>query len=138
MENSKLFQVCEQGYNCSQVDEYIAAVKKEYKKLYEYSKKLDSTAKELREKSAAVVEENEKLTQQSAEREKKILELETALSKAKGAAEKAAAPEPVAQDRSAEYEALLKSVSTMQILSEEVVRENKELRAKLEAIKAGI
>ena len=44
MENSKLFQVCEQGYNCSQVDEYIAAVKKEYKKLYEYSKKIDSTA----------------------------------------------------------------------------------------------
>ena len=90
MENSKLFQVCEQGYNCTQVDEYIAAVKSEYKKLYEYSKKLDSAVKEQREKSAAVVEENEKLTQQSAEREKKILELETALSKAKNSAEKTA------------------------------------------------
>ncbi len=136
MENKKLFQVCEQGYNCSQVDEYIAAVKSEYKKLYEYSKKLDSAVKEQREKSAAVVEENEKLTQQSAEREKKILELETALSKAKGASEKTAAP--VSEEKNAEYEALLKSVSTMQLLSEEVVRENRELRAKLEAIKAGI
>ncbi|MBQ6264117.1 MAG: DivIVA domain-containing protein [Clostridia bacterium] len=136
MENSKLFQVCEQGYNCSQVDEYIAAVKSEYKKLYEYSKKLDISVKELREKSASVVEENEKLTQQSAEREKKILELETALSKAKGVTEKAPAPDN--GEKSAEYEALLKSVSTMQILSEEVVRENKELRAKLEAIKAGL
>ncbi len=136
MENSKLFQVCEQGYNCSQVDEYIAAIKSEYKKLYEYSKKLDTTVKEMREKTAAVVEENEKLTQQTAEREKKLLELETALSKAKGTAEKESAP--ASEDRSAEYEALLKSVSTMQILSEEVVRENKELRAKLEAIKAGL
>ena len=136
MENSKLFQECEQGYNCSQVDEYIAAIKSEYKKLYEYSKKLDTTVKEMREKTAAVVEENEKLTQQTAEREKKLLELETALSKAKGTAEKESAP--ASEDRSAEYEALLKSVSTMQILSEEVVRENKELRAKLEAIKAGL
>ncbi len=135
MENSKLFQVCEQGYNCTQVDEYIAAVKSEYKKLYEYSKKLDSAVKEQREKSAAVVEENEKLTQQSAEREKKILELETALSKAKNSAEKTA---PSGEENGAQYEALLKSVSTMQMLSEEVVRENRELRAKLEAIKAGL
>lgn len=133
MENTKLFQVASQGYNCTQVDKYIAALKGEYKKLYEYSKNLDSSARQQREKISALTAENEKLSQQAAEKEKKILELETALSKTGRASE---ATEGV--DRSAEYDALLQSVSTMQMLSEEVVRENKELRARLAAIKAGL
>lgn len=122
MENSKLFQMSEQGYNCSQVDEYIASLKSEYKKLYDYAKKLDSDSKHQQEKLLAAQAEAERLS------------TELTLAQSVPAAQQSAGPAETAP----EYEALIKSVNTMTILSEEVVRENQELRAKLAAIKAGI
>ena len=175
MENSKLFQVSEQGYNCSQVDSYIASIKTEYKKLYEYSRGFDAKIKEkdseisaLKEENARLAENFEKCKQAAAnveaaynkakeealaagnkaeELEKKLASLsqnaDSPASKAEDEPVPAPAAAPAQEEKSApapsaEHDALLKSLSVMQLLSEEVVRENSELRAKLDAIKAGL
>ncbi len=61
MENKDLFQIVQNGYNCEQVEQYINALKAEYKKVVEIAKATDSTNKKLKKICASLSEENKAL-----------------------------------------------------------------------------
>lgn len=58
MENKDLFQKAQEGYNCDQVEQYINALKAEYKKVVEIAKATDATNKKLKKICASLSEEN--------------------------------------------------------------------------------
>lgn len=58
MENKDLFQKTQDGYNCEQVEQYINALKAEYKKVVEIAKATDATNKKLKKICASLSEEN--------------------------------------------------------------------------------
>ena len=61
MENKDLFQKAQDGYNCDQVEQYINALKAEYKKVVEVAKATDATNKKLKKICASLSEENKAL-----------------------------------------------------------------------------
>ncbi len=127
MENTKLFQVGANGYNCTQVDEYIRILKEEYKKVYDYAKAKDDLIAKANEKLVAMQKEKEALRASGVQLEERIKQLEAQL------AQKASAPAAAAQEPQ-DNAVLLRSISTMTMLSEEIVRENRELRKRVEAL----
>ena len=56
--NKDLFQKAQEGYNCEQVEQYIDALKAEYKKVVEIAKATDATNKKLKKICASLSEEN--------------------------------------------------------------------------------
>ena len=102
MENKDLFQKVQNGYNCEQVEQYIAVLKAEYKKVFEYAKATESNNEKLKKICRSLSDENKAL-------------------KAGGAA--AAAPATDA--------AVLSSIDKIVKLSEEITRENDILRTKI-------
>ena len=102
MENKDLFQKVQSGYNCEQVEQYIADLKAEYKKVFEYAKATESNNEKLKKICRSLSDENKAL-------------------KAGGAA--AAAPATDA--------AVLSSIDKIVKLSEEITRENVILRTKI-------
>lgn len=127
MENTKLFQVGANGYNCTQVDEYIRILKEEYKKVCDYAKAKDALIAKTNEKLDEVQKENEVLSIEASRLVEKVRQLESQLAK------ETAAPKAVMQE-SQDNSVLLRSISTMTMLSEEIVRENRELRKRVEAL----
>lgn len=136
MENSKLFQVSENGYNCSQVDEYLKVLKEEYRKLFEYAKKLESEKDSRESVVSALTEENHALKSQLSNFEAKISEMEATVTDLKSAPSTVFAAAAPASSRDEDYASLKRSLNVMSLLSEEVVRENAELRAKLKKYEA--
>lgn len=61
MENKDLFRRENDGYNRSDVDEYIAKIKAEYKKIYEYATKVKADNDKLKKIARALSEENKAL-----------------------------------------------------------------------------
>lgn len=61
MENKDLFQKVQNGYNCDQVEQYINALKAEYKKVVEIAKATDATNKKLKKICSSLSEENKAL-----------------------------------------------------------------------------
>lgn len=102
MENKDLFQKAQEGYNCEQVEQYINALKAEYKKVVEIAKATDVTNKKLKKICASLSEENK--------------------------AYKANAGAPAA---SVSDEEILSSVDKIVALCDEIVKENAALRAKI-------
>lgn len=103
MENKDLFQKVQNGYNCEQVEQYIAVLKAEYKKVFEYAKATESNNEKLKKICRSLSDENKAL-------------------KAGGAA---AASAPAADA------AVLSSIDKIVKLSEEITRENVILRTKI-------
>lgn len=110
MENKDLFQKVAQGYNCLQVEQYINQLKAEYKKVFEYAKATESNNEKLKKICHQLSNENKAL-------------------KANGAA--AVAPAPAAEVQAATDPAILASVERIKRLSEEIIKENTALRAKI-------
>lgn len=154
MENEKLFRICNDGYNCEQVDEYMKLLKAEYKKLYDFAENTDGKVGILAKQKAELSSENAKLQDAvlTTEAEKAVLQkkleeserklnvlavkLESQRTKlASAVASPAAAPAPASAPSSAarleDYDIVLKSLATMTMLSEEIVRENRDLRRRL-------
>ena len=148
MENTKLFQVGANGYNCTQVDEYIRILKEEYKKVYDYAKAKDDLIAKTNERLDEVQKENEVLSVEASRLVEKVKQFESQLAQNVSEAEKfnekikqleaqlaltASASSAVVQE-SQDNSVLLRSISTMTMLSEEIVRENRELRKRVEAL----
>lgn len=127
MENTKLFQVGANGYNCTQVDEYIRILKEEYKKVYDYAKAKDALIAKTNERLDEVQKENEVLSVEASRLVEKVKQFEAQLAQIESA------PAVVVQEPQ-DNSVLLRSISTMTMLSEEIVRENRELRKRVEAL----
>ena len=104
MENKDLFQKVAEGYNCLHVEQYITQLKAEYKKVFEYAKATEANNEKLKKICRQLSEENKAL-------------------KAGGVA-------PVAAARAADP-AVLASFEKINKLSEEIIKENAALRAKI-------
>lgn len=102
MENKDLFQKAQDGYNCEQVEQYINALKAEYKKVVEIAKATDATNKKLKKICASLSEENK--------------------------AYKAGAAAPVSIDADADT---LSSIEKIASLCDEIIKENAVLRSKI-------
>ena len=61
MENKDLFQKVQNGYNCEQVEQYIAVLKAEYKKVFEYAKATESNNEKLKKICRSLSDENKAL-----------------------------------------------------------------------------
>lgn len=61
METKNLFRIAQDGYNCEDVEQYISALKKEYKKIYEYAKAIGSNNEKLKKICLALSNENKNL-----------------------------------------------------------------------------
>ncbi len=148
MENTKLFQVVANGYNCTQVDEYIRILKEEYKKVYDYAKAKDTLVAKTNERLDEVQKENEVLSVEASRLVEKVKQFGAQLAQNVSEAEKtdekikqleaqlaqmSSAPAVAAQEPQ-DNSVLLRSISTMTMLSEEIVRENRELRKRVEAL----
>lgn len=104
MDNKDLFQKVQNGYNCEQVEQYIAVLKAEYKKVFEYAKATESNNEKLKKICRSLSDENKAL-------------------KSGGASATASAP---SADPS-----VLSSIDKIVKLSEEITRENVILRTKI-------
>lgn len=142
MENEKLFNICAEGYSCEQVDEYLNMLKAEYKKVYEFAKQNEEKANISAGKMAEISDENAELQEEiaSLEAEKAMLQRRLEESERRQRAltdeaevQKAAAPvnAEAVPNRSADFDTLLKTLSSMTTISEEIVYEIKELRKRL-------
>lgn len=107
MENKELFQKVQNGYSCEQVEQYIAVLKAEYKKVFEYAKGTEANNEKLKKICRQLSDENKAL-------------------KTNGAAPAA----PVAAAPAADP-AVLASVDRIIKLGEEIIKENTALRAKI-------
>lgn len=65
METKKLFRISQEGYNCEDVEQYIAALKSEYKKVYEYAKAAGANNEKLKKICLALSNENKTLKDES-------------------------------------------------------------------------
>ena len=61
MENKELFQKVQNGYNCEQVEQYIAVLKAEYKKVFEYAKGTEANNEKLKKICRSLSDENKAL-----------------------------------------------------------------------------
>lgn len=61
METKKLFRISQDGYNCEDVEQYISALKSEYKKVYEYAQAAKSNNDKLKKICLVLSEENKAL-----------------------------------------------------------------------------
>lgn len=61
MENKDLFQKTQNGYNCDQVEQYIAVLKAEYKKVFEYAKGTEANNEKLKKICRSLSDENKAL-----------------------------------------------------------------------------
>ena len=61
MENKDLFQKVQNGYNCEQVEQYIAVLKAEYKKVFEYAKGTEANNEKLKKICRSLSDENKAL-----------------------------------------------------------------------------
>lgn len=105
MENKELFQITAEGYNRTQVEQYITVLKTEYKKVFEYAKAVEANNEKLKKICRSLSDENKAL-------------------KADGAtAAPVAAP--------AADPALLACIDRITKLSEEIAKENAVLRSKI-------
>ena len=104
MENRDLFQKAPEGYNCEQVEQYINALKAEYKKVVEVAKATDATNKKLKKICSSLSEENKAL--------------------------KAGTPVAVVNETAVDTEAFA-SVEKIAALCDEIAKENAVLRSKL-------
>lgn len=102
MENKDLFQKVQNGYNCEQVEQYIAVLKAEYKKVFEYAKGTEANNEKLKKICRSLSDENKAL-------------------KAGGS---------VAPASSADLSALA-SIEKIAKLTEEITKESDALRAKI-------
>ncbi len=66
MENKDLFQKEANGYNCTQVEQYINVLKAEYKKIFDYAKKTEDNNEKLKTICRSLSEENKALKAGSA------------------------------------------------------------------------
>lgn len=105
MENKDLFQKVAEGYNCLHVEQYIAQLKAEYKKVFEYAKATESNNEKLKKICRQLSDENKAL-------------------KAAGAA-------PATAEVQAADPAVMASVEKIKMLSEEIIKENAVLRSKI-------
>ncbi len=103
MENKELFQKVQNGYSCEQVEQYIAVLKAEYKKVFEYAKGTEANNEKLKKICRSLSDENKAL-------------------KASGAV----APAASAVDPSA-----LASIERISKLTDEIAKENAALREKI-------
>ena len=108
MENKDLFQKAQNGYNCDQVEQYINALKAEYKKVVEVAKATDATNKKLKKICQSLSEENKAL-------------------KASGAAAPAVQAETPADSNSD----TIASIEKIAALCEEIAKENAALFSKI-------
>lgn len=67
MENNELFAIEAQGYRCEDVENYISALKTEYKKVYEHATKVMSDNDKLKKICRALSDENKSLKAAAAE-----------------------------------------------------------------------
>ena len=104
MDNKDLFQKVANGYDCAEVDNYITSLKAEYKKVFEYAKTIKAQNEKLMAICRTHSDENKAL-------------------KASGAS-------PVAGVQSSDP-AVLASFDRIKKLSEEIIKENAVLRAKI-------
>ncbi len=103
MENKELFQKVQNGYSCEQVEQYIAVLKAEYKKVFEYAKGTEANNEKLKKICRSLSDENKAL-------------------KAGGA---------VASSASAVDPSALASIEKISKLTDEIAKENAALRAKI-------
>lgn len=61
MENRSLFRLEKEGYNCEDVEQYINALKAEYKKVYEYAKVTEANNEKIKKICLALSAENKEL-----------------------------------------------------------------------------
>lgn len=61
MEAKKLFRISQDGYNCEDVEQYISALKAEYKKVYEYAQAAKANNEKLKKICLVLSEENKSL-----------------------------------------------------------------------------
>ena len=61
MENKELFQKVQNGYSCEQVEQYIAVLKAEYKKVFEYAKGTEANNEKLKKICRSLSDENKAL-----------------------------------------------------------------------------
>lgn len=104
MDNKDLFQKVANGYDCAAVDNYISLLRAEYKKVFDYTKTLKAQNEKLMAICRMHSDENKAL-------------------KAGGSA-------PAAGAHSADP-AILASFDKIKKLSEEIIKENAVLRAKI-------
>lgn len=102
MENKDLFQKAQEGYNCEQVEQYIDALKAEYKKVVEIAKATDATNKKLKKICASLSEENK--------------------------AYKAGAAAPATAETNSD---IVSSIEKIASLCEEIAKENAALHSKI-------
>lgn len=104
MENKDLFQKTQDGYNCEQVEQYINALKAEYKKVVEVAKATDATNKKLKKICTSLSEENKAL--------------------------KAGMSVPAATENADDAE-MISTVEKIAALCDEIAKENAVLRSKI-------
>lgn len=109
MENKDLFQKAQNGYNCDQVEQYINALKAEYKKVVEIAKATDATNKKLKKICQSLSEENKAL-------------------KASGAAVAPVVQEETPADENSDT---IASIEKIAALCEEIAKENAALFSKI-------
>lgn len=135
MENSKLFQVTANGYSCAQVDEYLKVLREEYKKVFDYARSLEASMAKSNEKAARLAVENRDMAEKLSAFEQQVGALEETVEHLKSTpAARPAAPVKAEDSTAEDNSIILRSISTMTLLSEEIVRENRELRRRIEAL----
>lgn len=115
MENKDLFQKAAEGYNCAQVEQYIKVLKTEYKKVFEYAKATEANNEKLKKICRQLSDENKAFKANDAAPVAPVVP----------------AAAPVAPAAPSVDPALLASVDRIMKLSEEIVKENAALRAKI-------
>ncbi len=66
MESKDLFEITPNGYDCEQVEQYIALLKAQYKKLFDYAKATESNNEKLKNICRSLSAENKALKAKSA------------------------------------------------------------------------
>lgn len=103
MDNRELFQKTADGYDCEQVERYVAALKIEYKKVFDYAKAAEANNEKLKSICRTLSEENK--------------------------AFKASGASPSSAD--ADYVSVLERADKISRLGEEIEKEISALRAAL-------
>lgn len=61
MESKELFELSPNGYDCEQVEQYIALLKAQYKKLFDYAKATEANNEKLKKICRSLSNENKAL-----------------------------------------------------------------------------
>ncbi len=61
MDTKELFEISANGYDCEQVEQYVALLKAQYKKLFDYAKATEGNNEKLKKICRALSDENKAL-----------------------------------------------------------------------------